>query len=692
MKKAILHPMLAALLCFWSIAAQAQDPHLAWARAMGGPCMEEAHSLAVDHDGNVYTTGWYNGPSTFGSSPAFPGPGMFVTKFDAGGNYVWAKTLGNSVNERGRDIKVDRDGNVYITGFFQGTVDFDPGPGTHYLNSAGADDIFALKLDTDGNFMWANRAGGSSPYEEFGLGIALDTARNAYICGFFAGTADFDTINLSVAGGNLDAFVAKLDTGGHFAWAKVIGGPDIANNRAWGIGVDGASNVYVTGGFAGTIGLGSLSLTSTGSVDIFVTKLNTNGNFIWAKNMGGTSLDFGNKLVVDAAGNIYSTGYYYTGAADFDPGPGVETLTAQGSGSDIYISKLDTDGNFVWVNRIGGRQSEGGGWGIDVDPYGNVFLASRIRDTVITYNASRDTIPNVSTHGGYDILLAKLDASGHFMWVTNIGAPGPGVGTDEAAYGIVVGPSGSIYATGVFNGDQVDFDPSSLPADTAFLSSGGDWGMFVMKFACPSDSTTVTAMANCLGYTIGDVTYTTTGIHTGILHNRKGCDSVITLDLTIELPQPVITVDVDTLSTTQSYVTYQWMKNGVVIPGATQRKYTVTENADYQVIVTEESGCADTSAVYKVTNHGNGTSIDELSRLAAAIEVYPNPAAQMVYIKSPGTVSIRVCSIDGKMLLSSAAKAFSIDRLANGLYFLNIYDAGGRLVKVQKLIVDKQAR
>lgn len=691
MTRITIPSLMTLLLTLYSIAPLfSQNLDLAWAQRMGSPNMEEAHSLAVDGDGNVYTTGWFSGPATFGSgSPVFTGAGIFITKFDAAGNYVWAKTIGNSTDDRGRDITVDRNGNVYVTGFFQNTVDFDPGSGTYNLTSSGSDDIYALKLDTDGNFLWANKAGGNSGFQEFGMGITTDTANNAYICGFFAVAAAFDTINLSVMGGNIDAFVAKLDTSGHFVWAKVMGGPDIGSNRAWGIGADTSGHIYVTGGFGASLSLGSLSLTSNGGVDIFITKLNTDGNFIWAKNMGGSGWDFGNSLAVDPAGNVYSTGYFAS-ATDFDPGPAIYTLPIQGTGSDIYISKLNTDGDFVWANRIGGRQSESGGWGIAVDAFSNVFLASRIRDTVITYNQNRDTIAGVTTHGGYDILLAKLNAAGQFEWVTNIGSPGPSIGTDEAAYGIAVGSSGSVYATGIFNGPNVDFDPSPLAADTFFLSNDNSWDMFIMKLSCPADSTSLTMTTNCHGYTINNVVYNTTGIHHALLHNLNGCDSVITLDLTVMGPEPIITVQVDTLSTTQPYAAYQWFKNGVLIPGATQRKFTVSENADYQVFVTDTDGCSDTSEVYTVTNHGNGTNIDDPEYLSGALKVYPNPAHHTVNIKSPAMLSFTVTSIEGKTILPlSYNTRFSVASWPAGLYFLHIYDRLGKPVKVAKLVVDQ---
>jgi len=201
-----------------------------------------------------------------------------------------------------------------------------------------------LKLNSAGNFVWVKATGGTNTDKDYGHGIAVDGAGNVYTTGYFAGTADFDpgpgTFNLTSAGID-DIFVSKLDSAGNFIWAKAMGGTSVG--EGYGIAVDGAGNVYGTGIFAGTVdfdpGPGSFNLTSVlGNYDIFVSKLNTAGDLVWAKAMGGTDADYGEGIAVDGAGNVYTTGGFYD-TVDFDPGPGTFNLTSAGY-EDVFVSKL----------------------------------------------------------------------------------------------------------------------------------------------------------------------------------------------------------------------------------------------------------------------------------------------------------------------------------------------------------------
>jgi len=262
----------------------------------------------------------------------------------SGGYYNWAGRFGGSSPDHSLDIIVDAAGNVYTTGYFSGTADFDPGPGTGNLTSAGGFDIFVSKLDSDGNYVWAKSIGGAST--DIGYGIAVDGAGNVYTSGYFESTADFDpgpgTTDLTSAGGK-DIFVSKLEGSGNYVWAKSMGGT--SDDYGYGIAVDGAGNVYTTGHFYGTAdfdpGPGTADLTSAGHYDIFVSKLEGSGNYVWAKSMGGSGPDYGYGIAVDGAGNVYPTGdFNYT--VDFDPGPGTANLTSAGN-SDIFVSRLGAD-------------------------------------------------------------------------------------------------------------------------------------------------------------------------------------------------------------------------------------------------------------------------------------------------------------------------------------------------------------
>jgi hypothetical protein len=167
-------------------------------------------------------------------------------------------------NVLAQKVVTDSSGNVYTTGFFSGTVDFDPGAGTANLTSAGSDDSFISKLDSGGNYVWAKQLGGISA--ELAIGISVDSSGNVYTTGTFQGTADFDpgagTANLTSAGGD-DSFISKLDSSGNYVWAKQLGstGADVA----YGVSVDSSGNVYTTGFFSGTVdfdpGAGTANLT-----------------------------------------------------------------------------------------------------------------------------------------------------------------------------------------------------------------------------------------------------------------------------------------------------------------------------------------------------------------------------------------------------------------------------------------------
>ncbi len=336
-------------------------PGFGWAMGVGSVGNEWGNAVAADSAGNAYVTGTFQGTVDFD-----PGPGaynltsagnydIFVAKYSPAGALVWARAMGGASNDYGQGIAVGADGSVYTTGYFEGTADFDPGSATYNLTSAGSGDIFVSKLDASGNFVWARAMGGTSG--DFGGGIAVGADGGVYTTGYFQGTADFDpgsaTYNLTSAGGT-DVFISNLDASGNFVWARAMGGT--SNDRGYGIAVGADGGVYTTGYFQGTAdfdpGSATYNLTSAGSIDIFVSKLNTSGNFLWAKAMGGTSTDIAYAIALASDGSVYTTGYFY-GTADFDPGSSTYYLSSAGS-ADVFVSKLDTFGNFVWARRMGG--------------------------------------------------------------------------------------------------------------------------------------------------------------------------------------------------------------------------------------------------------------------------------------------------------------------------------------------------
>jgi hypothetical protein len=394
--------------------------NLLWAKRMGSAGTDRPAALTLDASGNVYTTGFFIGtadfdPGTGVSNLVSSGPGndVYISKLDASGNFVWAKSFSGGNADAGYAIKLDALGNIYVTGSFNGTVDFDPGTGTFPLTSAGQSDVFVAKLDPLGNLIWVQKLGGTNT--ESGLGITVDAAGNVLTIGNFLGTVDFDpgisTFTLSSAGGafNEDVFISKLDASGNFVWAVKIGNTNADVGTS--IQCDAAGDVYTTGGFSSIVdfdpGASTFTLSSVGSLDAFVYKLSSAGNFMWVKQMGGTSTARGNSLFRDASGNLYTTGNFSgIGGSDFDPGPGVFNLTAVGSFANIFISVLDPAGNFLTAYGMGGTSSAVGS-SIAVDGPGNIIASGYFYGTC-DFDPTPGTYTLTSPNSQNDAFVVKL--------------------------------------------------------------------------------------------------------------------------------------------------------------------------------------------------------------------------------------------------------------------------------------------
>ena len=379
---------------------------------------------------------------------------VFVSKLDVSGNFVDARTMGGPHVDQANGVSVDAGGNVYTTGYFNGTADFDASSGTQSRTSAGANDIFVSKLDAAGNYVFASTAG-SVPFSAGGgaYAIATDAAGNVYVGGSFYGAVDFDnggpTPPLTSPGGSA-AFVAKYTADGSLLWARHWAGT--SSTSVTGLAIDIIGNAYATGTFAGTVdfdpGSGAHSRTSVGSNDVFVSKLDSNGNFVYAQMIGGSSSDYATGIAVDAVGNVYGTGHFQ-GTADFDPGPGTDYRSSAG-GSDIYIFKLDANGQLVYARTMGSYDYDVG-TAIAVDSAGNVHATGYFSGTV-------DFDPGVgiqsrTSAGSNDIFVLKLDANGDLIHARTMGGYTNDVGND-----IAVDADGNAYATGSFYA-TVDFDP-----------------------------------------------------------------------------------------------------------------------------------------------------------------------------------------------------------------------------------------
>jgi len=734
MKKTLRTTPLTCLagLVFSISLAHAQAPTYAWAQGLGSTGADVGLRMTTDAAGNTYTTGSFNGTVDFDPGVGTfnltaSGTDIFVCKLDASGAFVWAVSMGGTGSDVGNAITLDATGNVYHTGGFQNTADFDPTASNFDLTSAGGIDIFVCKLNTSGNLVWAVAAGGT--VDDQGNTIALDASNNVLTAGNIGnmGTIDFDpgagATSLTSFGGT-DDFIWKLDNAGNFVFVKQIGGTvsDLCNSMV----LDASGNIYLTGSFNGNSDFdpdaGTYTLTSLGSNDIFICKLDATGAFVWAVGMGQTGTDLGNYIVLDNTGNVVVTGNF-ANTVDFNPDSGATSfLTASGL-NDPFVCKFTPAGIFVWAKSFTGSGFDRG-VGLTINPANEIYAVGQFANTM-DFDPSAGGTFNATSLGLTDIYVSALDASGNFLWAITMGGTGDDGGQS------VKQAAGKIYVAGRFS-TTADFDPT---AATVSLTSAGAADIFVAQYqpACiPTDSTITTSA--CTDYTLNSTTYTTSGTYTQTLTNAGGCDSTITLNLTINMPSSgthtqtgcnslivngitytssgtysqtvtnaagcdsvitlnltINTVDASvtssafTITATATPATYQWVFCPSLAPisGETNQTYTAAVDGNYAVIVTQ-SGCTDTSTCVNIT--GTGFTAIETQEI---LQVSPNPSTGKVNLVVNETGKFIINTLDGKTIfvhyVMPGEYTFNLDHLPAGVYVLQLEDNTYRQVKWVKL-------
>lgn len=656
--------------------ANSQEAVFHWAGSMGSSNLDRVQDMAVDDLGNSYITGSFENTIDFD-----PGDGVheltpiahdiYIAKYNFLGELEWCKSFGSSSLCVAYSVCANDD-FVYVTGAFAETVDFDPGPGVFELDGGTNTDIFVLKLDTDGNFEWANANGDALP--DAGRGITVDEINNVYVVGFYEGTVDFDpgagVFDITSAG-DRDVFIQKLNSDGDLIWVKSIGGG--AEDRVWSITLDPSSNVYVGGNYEGTCdfdpGVGVYPYTSTGFFDDYIVKLNPDGDFVWAVSFGGTSGDVFVELNVDSDGNVYSTGFF---SVNMDIEPGVEVTEFISSGSnDIFIQKLDTDGNFVWGKQIGAEEQERS-FDMELDELNNIY-------TTGYFVGSTDFDPgagafNYTSAGSSDIFVQKLDEDGNFIWAKAIG----GVSSDQGS-AIAVDPENNVYLAGNYK-LTVDFDPGPEEFNLEAIS---DADIFILKLNSCFPDATADEITSCISYTWidGETYYEDNNSATYTLTNIDGCDSLVTLDLTINEVDITTSAVGSVITSNEAGATYQWLdcNDGYSeIGGETGVSYTPSEDGDYAVKVTIDE-CTDTSACVSI----DGVGIYDNS-LVDQISLYPNPSSGFVYIDLGDLkdVAIQIYSVSGSLVyrainVESKVYSFELDVEA-GIYFVEVQSSDGQ--------------
>ncbi|QDU78366.1 FG-GAP repeat protein [Polystyrenella longa] len=468
-------------------------PEFDFVATFGGVENDDGVEVAVDSSGNSFIAGHF-----FESADLDPSAGevnhvsnglsdVYIVKLNEEGDRLWSRSFGGSSYETVSGMQATPDDGVVLTGSFRGTVDFAPGPDTHEIVSTNNGvDTYILKLDSSGQFEWV-RTLGSSSYEQ-SYDLTVDSASNIYVTGRFDGdsgplTFNYGSIPYSLTGfGGSDAYVIKLDSQGQFQWGKTLGGS--GRDEGEGIAIDSFGNVFTTGFFEGTAdfdpGTGTFDLSSNGGRDVFINKLNNNGEFVWTRTLGTTSSEEVIGIEVDSSGNVVLLGKF-EGTVDFDPGAGTSNSTSLG-GTDIFVLKLNASGNHIWSQTYGSDRADHA-TGLEVDHTGIIYIAA---------NASQGT----DLDPGSGVINLSDTANSYVLILNDDGTYKQSVNYGDDGYTftrrIVVDQNKNIFVVGPFQ-NSPDFDPG---VGTTSRESFGDQDGYILKLSQKLETESDLAITN----------------------------------------------------------------------------------------------------------------------------------------------------------------------------------------------------
>ena len=472
-------------LVFAASLSYSQDLVHSWTQTWGNLDSAAVPDIAVDEIGNTYVAGNFKGTidfdpgigtTEFTSGAAGLATDSYLAKYDSVGQFIWIRHFTSTQQHFASEILYDPDGFIYITGYFNGTSDFDPGPNVFNLTSGlFKDDMYILKLDLDGNFAWAITTQGDG--NKYVGGISLDDDGNLLVGGIFNGTADFDPTALEIsytATSDInDVYCLKYSDSGTLIWAKAIFG----NHRVgvMDVDVDAAGNAYFVGIFDDRRdfdpGVDTVFLQAFGPWDAWVLKLNALGNFQWLKRLGNDGENFASGIAVGDSNEIFITGHF-NAEMDFDQGNALEILTA--TNTDSYIWKMDYNGEYKWAGQFAGDSSDQARH-ITIDPRGDLYISGYFEETV-DFDPGPGTYYLTSTGDDdhQDAFVVRLHPDGQFVWAHQ------GGGLDNDAAGAVQLDSNSnIYTIGGFEG-RAGFFLGDTQEDS--LVSAGSVDVFLTRW------------------------------------------------------------------------------------------------------------------------------------------------------------------------------------------------------------------
>jgi hypothetical protein len=409
------------------------------------------YSVAVDKNENVYVAGSFSGTADFAPGPSshilnsMGGFDVFVQKFKANGELVWLRQISGLSSDdevMNSSISVDYEGNLLLNGSFSLNADFDPGPDTALLNSEEGT-VYVLKLDTDGNYLWAARMGLRDCLCDFSK-IVTDSSNNIIIGGHFSGITDFDPssnefVRDSKTNARTDLFIEKLDKNGNFKWAKSIGGDGFDYLK--GIAVDSSQNIVFIGDFEWSIDAypnnDTVTFYGPGGHNLFMGKLDADGTLIWVKQISGVNENSIRSVSCDY-NNIIITGGFQD-SADF--GFGATTKFLKSSNGSTFIAKLDMGGTLQWVKQLYANTTC-----VSSDKHGSIYVSGSFSNKSDFAPIADTSSMEFVTDRGSDGYVLKLNQFGEYQWVKQVAGKG-----EDQILSMCISLNGDVLMNGSFN-------------------------------------------------------------------------------------------------------------------------------------------------------------------------------------------------------------------------------------------------
>lgn len=676
-------------------SAFAQSPNLVWAQKMelfqhAYFSSDERIKSTVDSAGYIYAAGQFDRPIDFD-----PGPGTktlavdtgffstYIAKYNPQGGLVWAKQIKSQYGVFASEIKLDGRGGLYLSGYYEDTTDFDPGPGKVLKPSDGHFYFhgYLLKLDTAGVFTWvATMDGvGSNPPDAYASRISFDSARNVYVGGRIDGTNSFgsgvtfgSTVLKAEGPGSIkhDNFLCKiLGQTGAFAWAVAYGGSNDAISIA-DLETDARGNSYLVGtmrleatpyavDFDPGPGKQELTPSRRDRYDTYILKLKPDGSFGWVKridaNAYGTPFTgvTPNHISLDTSSNVYIAGTYFD-TVDFDPGAGVSLRNVVGK-KDIFVLKLDSSGIFNWAKSFGGIEEDNVA-SLNIDAKRNLYLGGDF-DSTVDFNPGAGVFTIASRQSSRDIFFQKLDAAGDFVWAGSVGG-----GEYDIMHTSSIDSAGNIFVWGFFN-VSADFDPC---AGSSILSSSVDDQVFLMRLG----------QAGCAGGNLPVV------LSNFIVENNN-CKS--TLSWTTLSEQNSSHFDVQYSIDGVSFKSLGSVTATGNSSVSTNYSYTHSLSAHaqsptifYRLHAIDKDGSGKFSRVVNVSNNCN----------TQVINAYPNPAKTTVNVTGlNGDSELRLVNQFGQLVTTvkstNRSEVINVSGLPSGQYILQFIQNGKHVQNIK---------